>query len=166
MHSLPYTFSRRLFGPAVVLALSLTAAGCGNKGSISGKVTYDGSPLHYGTVSFVTDSGQVFRSEISDDGSYSIKDVPAGNVKIAVVEPMPPNPAQGGRGGGGGPPGRANMGPPPGVTLPPNAPTNTFDFAGRKDKYIKIPDNLADPDRSGKTYTVKGGPQEYNIELK
>jgi len=160
MHSVPYSFSRRLLGAVVVLGLSLTISGCGAKGTITGKVTMNGQPLHFGTVTFMTESGLTFQSPINDDGSYSLKDVPTGTVKISVFEPAPVTQAS-----RSGPPGRARMGPPPDAKLTPGAPTS-FDLEANKEKYVKIPDNVNDPDRSGLTYTVKGGAQEFNIDLK
>ena len=44
------SFFRRVVGIGLV---AMIAAGCQSKGNISGKVTYKGKPLVYGTVLFV-----------------------------------------------------------------------------------------------------------------
>jgi hypothetical protein len=41
-----------------------------------------------------------------------------------------------------------------------------FSNAGQSDRYVAIPEEYADKERSGLTYEVKGGKQVHNIELK
>src|SRR5205823_1822405 len=53
-------------------------------GNVSGQVKFKGAPLKGGTVTFVTADQQSFLSQISEDGHYSVENVPAGPVKISV----------------------------------------------------------------------------------
>jgi hypothetical protein len=152
-----------------VLLVGLTA-GCGaSQGTVSGKVLYRGQPLTGGAVTYFPDSGKgAFTTRIKPDGSYSLPKVPVGKVRIAIapaaqrhmdpqmqamaravksgkdrpspemIEKMPPNM-------------RAALeeSPSPGPGRPP-----------------PIPPQYTDPDKSGLEYTVTGGSQTHDIELK
>lgn len=60
--------------------------GCGESSSkVSGVVTLDGRPLHWGTVSFYDASGGIHRAEIDSKGRYEISGVPAGAAKVSVI---------------------------------------------------------------------------------
>jgi len=149
----------------LVLCLLLTT-GCSSKGTVTGKVSYQGQTLKGGTVVFVPEGGGgVFRSTIAEDGAYTVAKVPPGLAKITVeTKSLKPISIPGG----------ANKGAIK-STLPPDimkdAPPGTdlekmFDFEGPAKKYVPIPDKYSDPDKSGLTYTVKSGKQEHNIDLK
>jgi len=74
----------------VAASLALAAAGCGGGvGNLSGKVTFNGKPVTSGTVQVFLTDGSTKTSDISNDGSYRINDVPAGTVKIGVSSPNP-----------------------------------------------------------------------------
>ncbi len=71
-------------------ALLSTLIGCGpSRGDLAGKVTYKGEILKYGTVLVQGGNGEPKQSPISTDGTYNIKGVVAGTVKIAVSSPDP-----------------------------------------------------------------------------
>jgi hypothetical protein len=129
------------------LALPL-AVGCGsNKGSVSGKVTYQGKPLPSGFVTFVVENGGPMHAEIQGDGSYHFDKVPVGPVKIGVQP----------KSGGG--------------SLQSTAmPRNPADFAKAKSAMTEtdapIPPKYTDPNKSELTYTVTKGPQQHDIDLK
>jgi hypothetical protein len=156
--------TRFLMGPlrmAAVLVLAFLSAGCGSvpKGTVSGKVLYQGKPLTAGgTVTFIPEQGGAFSAVINKDGSYNVAGIPLGAVKIAVV----PDPAAS----------RGNIGMqvpsdrvPEGVDL---SQTSLASMAnrGRRPPPPPIPGKYANPDQSGLTYTVKSGRQTYDIELK
>jgi hypothetical protein len=69
----------------VILTLSL-AAGCGaSNGEVTGTVSYNGSNLKGGTISFVSASGgQSITAPIQQDGTYKIEKMPTGEVKVVV----------------------------------------------------------------------------------
>jgi hypothetical protein len=125
-----------------LLPLLACAAGCGSP-KVSGKVTYNGEPLRAGIVSITAANGWVGTSQINEDGTYSIANVPPGSAKIAVD----------------------NLSSEPGRKLPPNVkhrppksePTQTP---------VKIPAKYKKPETSGLTCEVTGGRQTHNIELK
>jgi hypothetical protein len=141
----------------VSLVLCLATTGCGGNGSVSGKVSYKGEPLGGGSVLFVSTEGRGSAStEIGLDGKYSLNKVPAGPVKIAV-ETASTKPAK-------APPGGMPT-PPPGA-MPKDVPSMYNQASQPKGNYIWIPENYADPEKSGLTYTVTGGPQTHEIDLK
>jgi len=143
----------------------LTAAGCGGKGVVSGKVLYQGQPLRGGSVAFVPEGGGVMSSPIEEDGSYTIRNVPAGTVKI-TVETDSIRPASAMKGGPGG------AAPPEMMKNTSSDPAKKFAseqealMADRAKRYVRIPPQYGDASKSNLTYVVKSGKQEHNIELK
>jgi hypothetical protein len=143
-----------------VLLLLLLAAGCAGSGTVSGKVSYQGETLGGGTVLFVSPGQKSVKSPIAPDGTYTIANIPTGTVHIAVetasARPVDPD--------------AMRMGIPqipPGANLPPEAANSIYKGpSGNTGKYVEIPNQYADPEKAGLTLDVKGGNQEYNIELK
>jgi hypothetical protein len=150
-----------------LLLLLLAAAGCGpGQGTVSGRVLYDGAPLHGGWVTFrPADPRQnSVPARIEADGSYSAV-LPAGAVTVSVdnrnLEPQIPSP------------------PPPLPKLSPEAlkalgnptPGKAAPAAGGggpdkpSGKYVKLPSRYYDVDTSGLDFTVAGGGQQHDIEL-
>ena len=162
-------FSMRALHPGwrLIVCLLLGTAGCASKGDISGKVLYRGKPVPGGTVTFLPAGGKgAFNSSIQQDGSYSLTKVPAGEVTITVeTESKKPAP-QGATQGPSGPRKariyreqmeKLRQKVTPGHT-PRQFPT--------KEQYVPIPASYQDPEKSGLTYTVTGGEQTHDIELK
>ena len=54
------------------------------KGSVAGKVTYKGKPLPGGTITLHVAKGKPIRGSLRADGSYSVKDVPPGQVQVTI----------------------------------------------------------------------------------
>jgi hypothetical protein len=101
-------------------------------------VTNKGKSLLSGTVTFLTSENKIFTSQIASDGTYTVRQLPAGPVKIAVQTPPhivvndPQMPSQ------------------PDVSAPPPVP---------------IPPKYRDPNASGLTLNVTGGSQTHDIEV-
>ena len=78
------------------LGLCVLFAGCGGRGysgdqrfPLSGKVTYDGQPIDWGSVSFIPQAGDKQRASggVIADGTYSVpeeKGVTAGKYRIEI----------------------------------------------------------------------------------
>jgi hypothetical protein len=142
-----------IHGGVLGLLALVVAAGCGKPtGSVSGKVIYKGQPLKGGTVVFVTADGKTGgRSDIAEDGTYSIAEVPVGAVKISVeTKSLKPNAN------------RAREG-----SAPKNMPPEAAGYKGGNtaDRYIPIPERYSQVDTSELAYTVIAGKQEHPIEL-
>ncbi len=121
--------------------------GCGQSyGDLSGKVTYKGNVLRMGTVSVLGSDGITRASMIAKDGTYSVEKVAAGEVKLTVYSPDPelsqPHKRQ-----------KKNAPPPPKVEVD-------------KTGWVAIPEKYADFKDSGLTFSLKPGPNSYDIELK
>ena len=137
---------RGLFHPLVGLGfLALVAAGCQGKGDVSGKVTFEGKPLVFGTVLFEGSDGSLRQGNIERDGSYSVSGVATGEAKVAVSS-LNPTSSDFQRIQREGRP------------QPPPQP----EIRG----WFPIPDQYDAPYKSGLTYTIKPGPNTINIELK
>lgn len=142
-----------------VLLPLLLALGCGSSGTITGKVTYQDKAVPGGTVTFLDEKGHPFRGDIQPDGSYTITKVPKGKVKV-TVETASVRPAQANMPRGmkmPRPPQDAPMGDNPGAAMYKEADAS---------RYVKIPEDYANADKSGLELQVTGGQQEYNIPLK
>lgn len=150
-----------LFASRLGLLLLLpVVAGCGSgQGTVSGRVLYNGKPLPGGWITFrPVDSRQNSVPALIDpNGNYEAK-LPAGDVLISVdnreLEPVPAAPAPG---------------LPPGVRLPPaEAPKGEAKDAATRPAgtYVPILEKYYNVETSGLRYTVKKGPQPYDIELK
>ena len=63
--------------------------GCGNSSKVTGKVTYQGRLVRYGSVIFLSASRTARSSAIKPDGSYTIDGVPPGTVTIGVISRDP-----------------------------------------------------------------------------
>jgi hypothetical protein len=129
----------------------LAGAGCGPAtGTISGKVKYNGQPLTVGvhTVTFLSVDGSVHSCGVEPDGSYTLRGVPAGRVRITIQSfPSPQQllmaPGEDGRMKsvtGSEAPARPGVGP-------------------------GVPGRYKNPDQSGLRYDVKRGSQTFDIEL-
>jgi hypothetical protein len=157
--------------------LLLLAAGCGGKGTVTGKVTFEGKALPGGYVSFTPEGGGKGGSSSIDpkDGTYTVANLPTGTYKVSVNPLTVSNPMQQTGGKGGMPPGmmRPGMGPPPGTKTVPKGAAKEANISGAipygpsgAGKAVKIPDKYLNSDTSGLTLTVKRGSQDFPIDLK
>jgi hypothetical protein len=137
--------ARAVCRPAVAAALLAFAAGCGGRGDVSGKVTYQGKPLVWGTVQFEGSDGMLKQSNINGDGTYSVKGVAAGEAKVAVSSINPNS---------------ADFQPRvvEGKAPPPPRP--------KVEGWFPIPEKYDTPHKSGLVYTIKSGPNAIDIDLK
>jgi hypothetical protein len=132
----------------VLLLLPLTTS-CGSqaKGTVSGKVTYQGKPLPSGFVTFVPEKGAPVYSEIQSDGSYRVDQVPIGLVRIGIQPKSAQNTLAS-------------------SAMPRNPQDVTKLKAAMTATETQIPSQYANPNSSGLTYTVTKGLQQYDIVLK
>jgi hypothetical protein len=153
----------------MVLGLVVLAAGCGSRGLVTGKVNYQGKALPSGTVLFIHERKGSFSSPIKEDGTYQIADVPSGSVKVAV---FPATTAAQNKWRGpaisdadvakiqeGQPKDRPKISDEAMKEKMGIRPTQP------KGKVVAIPEKYGNPEQSGLTCTVTGGPQTHNIDL-
>jgi hypothetical protein len=125
-----------------MLLTPFVLAGCGSGSSklatVEGKVTVDGAPANSGEVIFTATNGAL-SATIQPDGTYRALQVPVGSVQVSIT-PAPPTPPSASLG--------KDMPGAPAVARP-----------------VPIPKKYTTPGTSGLTTTVKGGTNQYNIEL-
>jgi hypothetical protein len=134
---------RSLCGLLVVAAV-LAAAGCGDHGDVSGKVTHKGKTLVWGTVQFEGSDKMIKQGNIGSDGTYSISGLAVGEAKAAVSSINPKSSDFQVR----QPEGRPAPKPP--------------EVKG----WFPIPAKYDTPSKSGLTYPIKAGQNNIDIELK
>jgi hypothetical protein len=136
----------------VTCAVALTCAGCGvGRGDVSGKVTRNNKPVVFGTVLIVGTDGLPRIGPILEDGTYEVKGVRAGPVRIAVSSPDPTTPLfnkddeRRGR---------------------PHPPEDEKRLAALKPKWFPLPSKYNDVTTSELTLEVHRGQNPYDIDLK
>jgi hypothetical protein len=120
----------------------LFVLGCGGSSkeqpaTVSGKVTYKGTPLTMGTLEFHGTGNKIAATQIGPDGTYVVGDAPVGECTV-VVKVVPPPKA------------------PPGVEME-GAPKGTP---------VMVPPQYADPTKSGVKQTIAAGKSTVDIDLK
>jgi hypothetical protein len=145
----------------VLPCLLVLSVGCGSNGTITGTVTYNGTPIPEGSIMFHPDNGAPSVSTTIVDGKYTAEKVPPGPAKVSVVsvftEAMDVTPMQRAMQGG--------LKPKEGAEIPEGA-RKLMAGAAQAKKGVKIPDDYASPSTSGLSYTVQGGKQNHDIDLK
>jgi hypothetical protein len=125
-------------------------AGCDGKvATVTGKVTFQGKPIVFGTVSIIGPDGMTQSGPIQPDGSFSVPGVGVGEGKVAVTSLKPPDGTdgkakRGGRDAGGHDDERAM---PPEAAAPADVLKNWF----------PIPPKYGDHKQSGLTIPVGDG---------
>jgi hypothetical protein len=77
---------------SLVLVL-LTLAGCDSgTGAVTGRVTFQGKPVVFGSVVMVGADNKLVSGPLDAEGRYAINGVPLGTVQVAVVSPNPAPP--------------------------------------------------------------------------
>lgn len=145
----------RFLQNGLLLACFLPAFGCGSKGAISGKITYQGKPLSAGSrVMFYDEKGSVFAADIQSGGSYTVDKVTPGPVQISFYVPPPISQT------------KQKLIPRVSKDLQlPGGVTPKKDI-GATAETTPLPSKYKDPKTSGITYTVTSGKQEHNIDLR
>ena len=154
----------RLFVTSLLLLPLLgLAVGCGKGGgSLSGKVTYKGETVQRGIVHFFPEGkGGDFSAPIKPDGTYSIANLPRGQVKIAVATGSSEPPDLSKRRGMGG--GMAAKGMEKAKEKMGGPPPDKVAAGGSGGP--SVPDSYADPDKSGLKVEVTGGKQAFDINI-
>jgi len=69
--------------------LLVLLSGCQGRGDLKGTVTYASKPVLIGAVQAVGSDGIPRTGPISEGGEYFIRDLPAGDIRLAVSSPDP-----------------------------------------------------------------------------
>lgn len=146
----------RFFHAALGLIV-LPLAGCGGGTTeVSGRVTFQGKPLVFGTVVMIGSDGIPKSGPIQPDGTYRVKGVKTGMAQLAISSPPPPGAASAGPKTRGGREENDDRTPADaGASVSPEVIHGWF----------PIPDKFADHTLSGQTAGVRPG-QPVDIDLK
>lgn len=134
----------------------LTVLGCGGTADVSGKVTYQGKPVVFGTVLIIGADGIPKSGPIQPDGSFQARGIKVGPAKVTVSSPTPPGvgaSAKKGRGGRDDPDERT----------PADAGSSVSPEVAKA--WVPLPQKYADPEKSGLTADIGSG-QPINLDLK
>jgi hypothetical protein len=146
-------------GLIAALCLGLAAVGgCGKaKSTVKGKVSYQGKPVVWGSVTLIGSDNVQYVGDITPEGTYSVANVPTGPVKLGVSSP---NPNAGERRPKRGGPGTSELGGDR-TSAPGEKPKPA------PGKWFEIPMKFADPTTSGLTGEVKSSSETtVDLELK
>jgi hypothetical protein len=169
------TRPRRVAGPLFFGLLLCCLCGCAPAiGDVAGRVTYRGKTVVCGSVVLVGPDGMTKVGNISQDGSFMIKDVGAGKVGVAVfsLDPARPlDPYKASRTHG-----KAEAEPPADaerpadygrvVTTVPTDRSNWADPNVDRTKWFPLPQKFERVDQSGVTIEIKAGANtDVNIDL-
>jgi hypothetical protein len=134
---------QRWFLLPTVAVMMLSVLGCGSSGTATGKVTYQGKAVVFGTVQF--ESGGVLKQgNITKEGTYTIAGLPVGPAKAAVNSPDPSG---------------TTRKRPEKVGQAPAAPAES---AG----WFAIPDDYQDISQPKLNFEIKSGRNTIDIDLK
>jgi hypothetical protein len=166
-------FRCSLFIP-VLLAIFVVGCKSGSTPTVvSGKVTYNNGPVTGGVIYFgMAGQEASFRGYIKEDGTYSVSDVPQGEMICWIdMEAINPEPAGKPKSATGyAQPGQKDQA----SANDQNAMLEKMKSMGRAPegaggkvgKYMKIPDQYTDKKKSPLKFTTTGGKNTFNPELK
>jgi hypothetical protein len=127
-----------------LLALLALAPGCGPRtATAAGKVTFQGKPVVWGSVTLRASDGSIHQIGLNPDGTYRLEGVPVGPAKVGVSSPDPKPSARAARIDDE----RVRPAPAP----PPGA-------------WFALPPKYADPATSGVTVQVGADPADIKLE--
>lgn len=157
----------------IFLVVFVVALGCGQErnpnapANVSGKVTYKGSAVKGGNVTFHPSGGGVYSFTIRPDGTYTATDMPDGEMAVTInTESLNPAKKEKPRVYGEGKGGEGKPLPVPSPDFiksklqkpPPDEPVT-------QPEYVKIPAKYSDKTKSGLTVTLSSGNQRRNFNL-
>jgi len=122
------------------------------RGTVTGRVTFRGKPVYTGSVIIVGKDGVAVAGAIETDGTYSVQKAPVGEVTIGVVSKDPVYLHRVGAL-------RKSREPVPASAL-------TVPAGLDRRKWFPIPKEYEEPVRSGLTFSVKKGDNQFDIDLK
>jgi len=139
---------RRTAWAVLVAVVGLTGCG-GGKADVTGRVTFRGKPVVYGSIMMVAPDGTTVVGPIRD-GNYSISGIKTGEVMIGVIS-HDPTVAQ-----------KVHSARWAKVTrgIETAVPTVGVD----KKKWFPLPRHLEEPETSGIRVVLKGSTQDINLE--
>ncbi len=120
------------------------------KANVTGRVTYQGRPVIWGSVVIAGKDGRSAAGPIKPDGTFEVANAPTDAVSVAVVsrDPLLQTWATN-------------------IKVSRNRPTRAAFSASPVDrkKWFPLPAKFEDPSNSGVATTLKRGDNEFNVDL-
>lgn len=146
----------------LILALplfgALVAMGCGKStstpASATGKISYKGTTVGGGSIAFVTADGARYSSPIKGDGTYTVSQLPVGEMTVTIETDSANKDRKDPNYGGG----MAKGGP----TGSPRPDTAKADAGG---SYVKIPAKYKDAKTSGLKVSLTASKNSKDFDL-
>ena len=147
--------ARLLWACLPLLAVGLLGCGGQAAGDVSGRVTFEGQPVVFGSVVIIGTDKQPRNGEIKPDGSFTVTGVPVGEAQVAVHSPdvtaLPDKMTL---------KGKMKEGKKGDVDVELNKVPQAV-----RDKWFPIPERYSDHEKSGLTLTIKEGANEFPLKL-
>jgi hypothetical protein len=135
---------------AAAAGLALAAPGCAKPtGSVSGKVVFNGKTVRSGSVMFLGSDSKPHYGQITDEGKYTVEQIPAGPAKITVSSPDPSFTPKRGRN-----------------VDDPGVPARGEEARPEVKGWFALPPQYANPAQTPLTFEVKAGTNSHDLELK
>jgi hypothetical protein len=134
----------------LLLLLLAGVGGCSRTAKVTGKVSYQGRPVTYGSVIFVDGTKAARSCAIGADGSYAVEGVTPGNVEIGVISRDPSK-------------GRSAV---HGRKLAQTDKKGAGSSGTATGGWFPLPAKLENPETSDITCTVGSGRVTHDIDLK
>jgi hypothetical protein len=132
----------------LVAVLIAGVGGCGKTARVTGKVSYQGRDVVYGSVVFLGADNKAHSGVIGPDGTYTVEGVPPGEAKISVLSRDPSKGRSAAR------------------RQKPAQPSEKPSASPEAVKgWFPLPSNYESPDNSGLSYTVSSGHVRHDVEL-
>ncbi|MSR32509.1 MAG: hypothetical protein EXR99_13500 [Gemmataceae bacterium] len=126
-------------------------AGCGGVGTLTGTVEFQGKQLKTGTVTVTGPDNSAYPAALDEAGKFKIENIPPGLAKIAVDSPNP-NPVV---------PMDPLLAKKP---VRPDGP-QVGAVSPAKGSWFPIPEKYGEAAKSGLTFEIKRGENQFNIKL-
>ena len=146
----------RIFALPLLVAM-LGLAGCAKQGKLTGKVMYKGEPVPKAQIVFMSESGTIHDATADENGKYTAAKLPLGKMRIGVknfTQGMADVQAEMMAKFGGA--GKDNKDVQKSIE-------SMRKETGASAKFVALPQNVIDPEKSGLSVEVKGGTQEFDI---
>jgi len=139
----------------LLVTMAVAGVGCSRSSELSGTVPYRYRPLAFGTVQVRGADGMVRAVTIGPDGCYKIPELPTGITLVSVTCRDPHEmeflPELTGRERGG---------------VRSRRPAQSQTTSSGADAFSLIPTDYADLDRSGLSFTLATGANQFDIDLR
>ena len=137
-----------------LICLTLAIAGCSSESTLTGKVSYKGRTVISGSVIALSADGSARSGVIYPDGTYIVKGVPRGTVRLGVFSPDPAHARS-----------ILTSDDNRSKSTPKSGKKPTLAANASDKNWFPLPRELGDPQKSGLSCEVGASHVEHNIDI-